>query len=451
MDRKKVLGGAFVLGVGAFIAKVLGAVYRIPLTNNLGSYGIGLYQMVFPVYTLLLDFSGAGVPSAISRLIASNSDDKERGAYQFLSSSLRLLFILGGTAMVFMLLFALPLSKLQGDKNAYLGYVFLSPAVILFAIISCFRGYFQGLMNMKPTAISQIIEQGVKLIAGILLVRALSSNLSVAVGGATLAITLSEIGALIYLYVVYRRKKKKDGLRFNFDKLEHKKRVKSIIKTSIPITLMGTMLPLSHVIDSFMVVNVIGGYRADATSLYGLLSGVVHTILNLPVAICYGISSVTIPTVSSASGIMDKRKNAKRTLWLTFGVSLLGAIACFIFSPTAIRLFFRGLSVGEKQTAVNLVRLTAVTVILLSVIQTSNAVLVGMGKLYAPIFSLGSGIALKSILSFVLMKIPFLNVYGSAIATIACYFFVCLVNLILIFYKRASYESSTTQIRRSIG
>lgn len=451
MDRKKVLSGAFALGVGAFIAKVLGAVYRIPLTNYLGSYGIGLYQMVFPVYTLLLDFSGAGVPSAISRLIASSNENKEQSAREFLSSSLRLLFLIGGIAMLFLLLFARPLATLQGDKNAYIGYLFLAPAVILFAIISCFRGYFQGFMNMTPTAVSQIIEQAIKLIVGILLVRILSNDISIAVGGATLAITLSEVVALAYLYVVYRRRKGAEGLKFNFDKFEHKKRVRRIIKTSIPITLLGIMLPLSHVIDSFMVVNVIGEYRTDATSLYGLLSGVVHTILNLPVAICYGISSVAIPAVSSAKDNADKRRSASKTLWLTFGVSMLGAVCCFIFSPLAINMFFGGLSLEEKQTSIRLVRLMSITVVLLSVVQTSNAVLVGMGKLYMPLISLGGGIALKSVLSFVLMKIPFINVYGSAIGAIACYFVVCLVNLILIFVKRVHYESSTTQIRRSVG
>ena len=71
IKNNSILKGAAFLGLGAFFSKILGAVYRVPLTNLLGGYGLGLYQMVFPVYSLLLDFSGSGVPSALSVLIAS--------------------------------------------------------------------------------------------------------------------------------------------------------------------------------------------------------------------------------------------------------------------------------------------------------------------------------------------------------------------------------------------
>lgn len=451
-NHKRVVRGAVSLGLGALMAKILGVVYRIPLTNYLGSYGLGLYQMVFPVYTLLLDFSGAGVPSAISKLIASGrEDEREKRAYDFLTSSLRLLFILGAVGMVFMILSSIPLSTLQGDQKAYLGYLFLSPAIVLFALISCFRGYFQGLMDMSPTAISQVIEQVVKLVFGLLFVKLLIKDVTFAVAGATFAITLSEVVAIAYLYYKYRRRRKVNRLAFDFDRLGHKRRLKTILKTTIPVTLIGVMLPLSHVIDSFIVVNVLSGYRSDATSLYGLISGVAHTVVNLPVAVCYGVASVAIPAVSSSIGVEEKRKNAVKTLSLTAVVSIVGALLCYFFAPLIIRVLFRKLSVDEKNTSLNLIRLLSPTVVLLSVLQTSNAVLIGMGKLYSPIFSLGVGVALKTVLALVLLNIPSLNVYGSAIATIACYFFVCLVNLIMIFAKRIKYESSATQIRRSIG
>ena len=141
---KKLLFGASYLGVGAFVSKLLGALYRIPLTNLIGANGLGLYQMIFPVYTVILDFAGAGAPNAISRLIASeNSLDKSVHAQKILKVSIKLFSILGLIGAIFMLTFSFLIAKLQGNINATLGYVFMSPAVFFVSLIACFRGYFQ--------------------------------------------------------------------------------------------------------------------------------------------------------------------------------------------------------------------------------------------------------------------------------------------------------------------
>lgn len=434
VGKKKIISGALTLGAGAMLAKVLGAIYRIPLTNLLGSYGLGLYQTVFPVYTVLLDFSGAGVPSAVSKIISSESGENiEKTAYDYLRCSLRLLFFLGVISTAIMAVFSPLISRLQGNDSATLAYVFLSPAIFFVSIISCFRGYFQGLMNMTPTAVSQVVEQVIKLVFGLIAVKLLMPNVTLAVAGATFAITLSEIAGALYLYIEYRRRKKIHGLRFNFDKSKFIPRAKKVIKTTVPITLIGIMLPLSHVADSFIIVNVLKTYRADATSLFGLLSGAANTVINLPVALCYGIATVAIPAVSSAKDKSDKKRNAVRTILLTIAVSLPLALSCFTFAPFIIRVLFRSLSLAERQTAVGLLRALSPSIVFLSLLQTENAVLIGKGKLYLPIISLSVGVAIKITLSLILLKNPLLNIYGGAIAVNACYFTVCLINLIITF------------------
>ena len=127
--KNTVLSGALVLGAGAFIAKLLGAIYRIPLTNLLGGEGLGLYQLIFPVYCVLLDFAGAGVPSALSKIISSSDGDKTYNARDVLNVSVRALSVVGVIFTALMMALALPLSKLQGNENAYLGYIFLSPEI----------------------------------------------------------------------------------------------------------------------------------------------------------------------------------------------------------------------------------------------------------------------------------------------------------------------------------
>ncbi len=439
---KSITRGAVSLGIGAFISKILGAIYRIPLTNILGGLGLGLYQMVFPVYALLLDFSGAGVPSALSRIIAENGEDKEKRAYEYLSSSIRLLSILGAIGALLMFVLAKPLATMQGNPDAYLGYVFLSPAVFAVSLISCFRGYFQGLLNMSPTAISQVVEQIIKLLFGLILARLFLPDIPKAVAGATFAISVSEFIALAVMFFTYKRRKNVNSFNLTFDRFEHRARVKRILKTTVPITLVGILIPFSQVIDSFLIVNIIGAYRADATSLYGLLGGVAMTVVNLPVSICYGVATVAIPTVSAAKTEAEKNKSTFKTLLLTLAVAIPCAIFCFFFAPFIVNLLFRSLSQAEKTVAVNLLKTASPCVALLSLLQTSNGALIGKGKLYFPVLSLLIGIIVKTALNLILLKIPSINIYGGAIALNACYFTSCLINLIMIFNVKVRNGSS---------
>ena len=446
---KKIIRGAVWLGLGALSAKTLGALYRIPLTNLLGSYGLGLYQMVFPIYTLLLDFSGAGVPSALSKLISSGSEeDRERRAYNYLIGSLRLLAVVGIIGTLLMAVLSLPLSRLQGDKNAWLSYMFLAPSVFLVAMLTCFRGYFQGLMNMFPTAFSQVIEQVIKLLVGVIVIGRFMPNIPRAVAGATLAITVSEVVALLSLYVIYKSRKRKLPLKLTFNKAEFKSQIRNLIKVAVPVTLVGIMLPLSHVIDSFTVVNVLKTYRDDATSLYGLMSGTACTIIHLPVAVCYGIATVAIPAVSSAKNKKDKRTSSIKTLVLTLIASIPAAVLCYVLAPLVVSLIFRNLPIMEKQTAVNLIRVLSPCVVLLSLLQTSNAVLIGGGRPYVPVLSLLSGLLVKTSVSILALKNPQINIYGSAIGLIACYFTVCLINLVVISKERVKDADKETVFRR---
>ena len=436
-----IIKGAFFLGVGTFVSKFLGAIYRIPLTNLIGSFGLGLYQMVFPVYALLLDFSGAATPSALSKLISSvNSEEKDKNAYLYLQTAIRFFSLIGIIFSLLMLFLCKPLARLQGNSSAYLGYLFLSPSIFLVCLLSCFRGYFQGLMDMKPTAISQIVEQMVKVAFGLVLVYLLRKNPVKAVAGATFAITLSELVALCYAFFLYRRKKRAFTTNFIYDKKLFKFNCKKILKTAFPIILTGTLIPISQVIDSFMIVNVVGSYQQNATSLYGLLSGVALTVINLPVSICYAISAVAIPSVAACQDEKQKNKKAEKVLLLTLITSLPCAVICYLKSPFIISLLFRSLNSENKQIAVNLLKLIYPCIVLLSILQTENAVLIGKNKLYLPSVTLFFSLFIKTIISYSLMKNPLINIYGGAIGVIACYFFASLVNLFVIFTLKVKNE-----------
>ena len=161
MKEQSFIKGALIISVGGIAAKILGAFYRIPLANALGGEGMGIYQMVYPLYCILLTVSASGIPAGIARLIASG---RAPGAEK---TAFRLYGFIGaiGTALMFALSRAL--SAAQGEPAVELCSKLLSPAVLCVSFISVVRGYFQGKGNMVPTALTEICEQLLKVTAGV--------------------------------------------------------------------------------------------------------------------------------------------------------------------------------------------------------------------------------------------------------------------------------------------
>ncbi len=442
----KLVKGSFFLGAGAFISKLIGALYRVPLTALIGGYGLGLFQLVFPVYTVLLDFSGSAVPSSMSKLIASESEEVKR---KYLIVALRLFTVLGVFCTLLMATLSSFLSKAQGDSNAFYAYLALSPAIFFVCAISCFRGYFQGKMNMLPTAFSQILEQIVKLALGLILCYKLLPNIPFAVAGATFAITVSEIVALIYLFITFKLKNK--GVKLSVFSIERGKffsGAKALVKLTIPITLTGIILPLSQVVDSFITINILNSYFSNATTLYGLFSGVTMTVVHLPVAICYGISASIIPAVSSVKTVDERKDAIKKSLLLTLILSFLMAVGVFVLSKFILKILFRTLSENEINISTNLLKISSFVIVFHSLLQTTNGILIGINKTYYPLVGMTFGLTIKTILSFFLISNPLINVYGSAFALNACYFIAFLVNFILVVKKDRVNASKRTFVKR---
>lgn len=165
MEKKTTLvGGVAVLGIAGLISKVIGMFFRIPLTNLIGSGGLGLYQAVYPTYSLLLTISTAGIPVAISRLVSESiTMGRRKNAQAILRTALLLLTGIGLFFTLLVLAFSHQLAARMGDAEATAGFMAIAPAVLLVTAMSAFRGYLQGHGNMRPTAISQLIEQAAKV------------------------------------------------------------------------------------------------------------------------------------------------------------------------------------------------------------------------------------------------------------------------------------------------
>ena len=454
MEKKEIKGrngflkGAAWIAAGGFIAKLIGAFYRIPLTNLIGGHGLGLYQLVYPVYCLLLTVSATGIPSSIAKLTAERAAKGENGLPVF-KTAMKLFLLIGVFATILMALCAPILARAQNSGEVLGGYYALAPSVVLVSAISVFRGWFQGHNHMHPTAFSEITEQAVKVGFGLLFAYLYRSNIQKAVVFLLLSVSISELFALLLMLFFYKKtpKSKKNGGRCAF---------KTVLRLSIPVTFNSILLPMSALLDSVLVPKLLSSYAQDPIALYGLFSGGATTMINLPVSICYGIAAASIPAVSAAAAVRkdqttlrkDKtaspaqanaiprkapssvRKKIGFALLITALVSTPCAIGLYLFAEPAVTLIFRSLTITETQTLVHLVRIFSVSAVTLSCVQTLSACLTAQGKPLYSAFSMLVGLVLKTVIYLRLLPNAEISVYGMAIATNLCYLVAFFLDLL---------------------
>ncbi len=417
--KKHITSGAAVLAIGSLVAKMLGALYRVPLTNVLGAEGMGMYQLVFPVYALFMVLATAGVPTALSRLVAEKRALGEpTKKYLFCA-----MLVLVASGTIFALLM-LGLSKVfavaQGNADTYLGFMVISPAIVFVCIIAGFRGWFQGEMYMLPTALSNVIEQVVKLCVGIGASYALRNRgVIYSVCGALLGVSASECVTVIYMlitYLVRRKRADKELLKLSAGE------ARDMFKIAFPIAIVAVLMPLSNFFDSVIVVNMLklkGLDKSVATAQYGLLSGPVNSLVNMPVVAIMSLAVAIVPSVSvsrvkrDVSSVMLKSGLSIKLSYL-FGIPFAFYFA--VFSKNIITLIYPALSEQNLVIAVNLLRIVSANVVLLATMQIYISLLQALDKTKYAVLSLVCAIMVKIALSLVLVR--YIGINGAAIASL---------------------------------
>ena len=437
---KRIVSGAALLLIGSVVAKMLGALYRIPLTNVLGAEGMGMYQLVFPVYALFMVLATAGIPTALSRTVAEKKATGE-STRKYLSVSMLALFLLGLIFATIMAVFSKFLAQKQGNADTYPGFLIIAPAIVCVCVISGFRGWFQGEMYMLPTALSNVVEQVVKLAVGLGLSYALAKRGVVyAVCGALLGVTVSEIATVLYMLLTYlvrsAKQKKENALtarvaveraegdvakraRFRITKAE----AKGILHVALPIAAVSVLMPLSSFFDSVIVVNmlkVFGLEKSVATAQYGIISGPVNSLINMPVVAIMSLAVAIVPSVSASrvtrdiDGVMLKSSLCVRLAYL-LGIPFAFYLA--VFAKNVIGALYPDLSYDSAIVAVNVLRITAANVVFLSTMQIYVSLLQALDKTKYAVLSLVCAIIVKIVLGVVLTR--YIGINGAAIASLS--------------------------------
>lgn len=395
--------------------------------------------MVYPLYCILLTVSASGIPTGIARLISSGRSGAERSAF-------RLYGAIGviGTLAMFML--SQPLAAIQGESAVKLCCMALCPSVFFVSVLSIVRGYFQGLGNMYPTAVTEVSEQVVKVALGCALAYMFRKNLALAVASTLFAVTVSEAFACLLAVLWYFRRKKKRPL-FR----ERAVSFSAIAAYTIPLTLTAIALPASQLAESVISVRLLRALGENATALYGVYSGCAVTIINLPVSVAYGLAAASVPQITpmaESGDIHGAKSRAYRAILITFAISLPAAVALFIFAPLASDLIFRSLEQSQRSLLIKLVRIMSVNAVTLSLVQTSSACLTSLGR---PILSTATqwiSCALRVILTAALIKFTPLSICGAAISANCCYLVATLINFWYIIREGGGYENNADRVGR---
>ena len=432
--------GALILSVGGIITKIIGAVYRVPLTNLLGSEGMGLYHLVFPFYTLLLALSSAGIPVALSRLIAEKIKLQDyKGANKIFKIAFASMSVAGIFFATLLYFNAEKIAIFQGNILAASGYKMIAPAIFFVAQIAVLRGYFQGRMNMIPTAVSQIIEQVVKIVFTMTVAISFLPDVVKAVTYSIFAVTISEIVAIIILAVIYKINKRKNKINiqnFNVKEISSIMSIIMIFAVSLPIALGSIVFPLSQLIDSVLVMRILSGYyNGSVISLYGLFTGPVNSLIGLPVVVASGIAIAIVPVISAGRVSGDKSEIKAKTefaLKLTFLIAVPASLGILVFSENIIKLLYGGLNNEEINIASLLLKISSLSILFISLMQTAVSILVSLKRAVITTFNLIVAVGVKISLSILLLRNPTLNIYGLAISAVVCYFTASMLNLFYI-------------------
>ncbi len=472
-----------VLAIANLIVKLIGAFFKVPLYELLGKEGNGLFNVAYQIYTFMFIIATAGFPIAVSKMVAESvARGDERDAKRVFETAQILLGAIGIIGSLVLYVFSDNLAALLNNSEAAMAIRMISPAVFLVAMVSAYRGYFQGKQNMYPTAGSEVIEATAKLVIGIVAVifvmnmkinpnldgvisfssGEVSSNADrtvYAATGAIMGVTAGTFLSLVLMMIIYSIAEKKKSLNSGLNIRSRRTIMKELIMIAIPITIGASVSSLTSLVDLATIMNRLvvnpevfekyaflfaegTEFAADAAekgwigaellekkanSLYGMYTGQAQTMFNLPLTMVVALSMSIVPAISAALEKNDRNEGKRMTesvLRITMLFAMPCAVGLSVLAKPILELLY------SDADANLLLQKLAIAVIFVGVVSVSNAVLQAYGKVYYPVYNMLAGGVVKVTMNYAF--IPVWGIDGAPIATIACYAVIAVLNIICI-------------------
>lgn len=483
--RQTFLEGTFVLLVATALAKVIGAVFRIPLTNLLSSRGMGYYSTAYDLYVPIYTIAMAGLPIAISRLVAeSSAKGRYKDVKKILKVSFNVFLITGSVGFILMFLLAFLFTgnyslSLFGkqislhffNSGVLPGILAVSPSLIFCCIMSAYRGYFEGLGDMTPTGVSEVLEAFGKLVFGLSLAYITlkkTGSYSYASAAALIGISLSSAIGTLYLFIKYKFFSKNilpPSYIDNSPEAESGKKIlRSLVIIAIPIVLGSLVTNVTSLIDVMMVQKRLASAIAKfpeyfektysaliaeetamaaksgvkfslikdlPNSLYGCHRGYAFSIFNLIPVLTSSLGVSAIPVLATAFTKKDKAaiKSNIQTMFRTVAIIAMPCgMGIMALSEGILSLLYKD-PVSIAIAAPNL-RILGISAILGGISVPLVNMLQAVGKEKVPLINIAIGAIIKIVFNVVLVGNPYINIKGVPISTCAFYVYICLANFI---------------------
>lgn len=481
--------GAFIMTIGMLIVKIAGAAFKIPLSYILGGLGMGYFSTAYTIYSPIHALATAGLPIAISRMVSGYmAQHRYKDVKLMHKISIPIFIITGLIGTIIMIISAFPYVRFTSSPGSLYSLVILAPTILFSCLISIYKGYYEGLRNMIPTAVSEIVEAIGKVVFGVTFsaltmwyginefknygtvfgkfyeseITAKNAILPWASAAAVLGITFGAIAGYLYMYITYRRTG--DGiteqeLREAPEAYSVKRLIKSLLQISIPVALGAIIMNIASAIDATLVQRRLNDIMHTAPDVLlkcyeGLIPlenvqsntthiflagcfGYMNTITMILPTITQGLAISALPNVTSAwvEGIKEKiSKSIETVLKITSIISFPIGLGMSVISFPIMDLIYNTLgknrSIGEVSIAAEIMSLYALGIIFVAIGTPICSLLQAVGRADIPLKALTVGVVLKVVLNYILVGIPEINIQGAGIGTLVCYLFVCIVGLI---------------------
>lgn len=436
--KQSFLHGAALLAAATAIVKVIGAFYKIPLNSIIGTKGFAYFNTAYNIYTVLLLISTAGLPVAMSKMIsAANSLGNTRQVKRIYRTAQVIFLSMGIPFAILMTCFAKPLAVFQEQPDAWAAIACLGPSAFLMCLVAAFRGFFQGHRNMMPTSVSQVLEASCKLVIGLAAawcIKEMTSEISLAAGGAILGVTIGCGASAFYLFWLFRKayKSLEEGDPTQSPD-SYTKTARDLLAIAVPITIGSAGLQLVTLVEIkiYMSQLLATGFTQDTADTMKGIYDMAMTIFNMPCSFIGPITVSAIPAITSAltlgqhSQVRSTEESASRIMAL---ISMPCALGLFVVARPVMALL--GGYVGQElDLAEDLMRMLSLCIVFNSFVLLTNGIMQAHGHANLPVINMFVGCAVKLIIDWLLTGNPDIAIRGVPLASVACFLTIATLNL----------------------
>lgn len=500
---QSMLNGALILVVATMLVKIIGALYKIPLTAMIGEVGMGYFTSAYEIYNPIYGIAMAGLPIAVSRMVSENiALGRFRDARMIFKVAQRIFLLIGIFGTLLMVLIAFPYVKLGKAPDNIYSILMIAPSIFFCCAMSSYRGYYEGMRNMTPTGVSQVIEAAGKLLLGLGLSKyiynyglkcfhegkpvfgrdvlseaeALSSIYPFAAAGAVVGVTVGTIMALGFLVLL----KKMRGDGFTREQLVNSPRpmpsekiAKMLITIAIPMIISALILNITNLIDNFTIrsrlahaiaenaelikstysYSLLGSQTLDSdigTYLYGCYGSALN-FKNLVSMITMTLGISAIPALAAARTKRNKREvdaTINSVLRVIMLIALPAGIGLGLLGEEILTLLYGGSRPFLIPVAGKIVQIYGWTTVLFCLSTPLTNMLQALGRADIPAKVLVCGVVVKVICNFYFVGKPEYNIMGAPIGTILCYLLIVVLNMyFLIKLSKTRIDLSTVLLK----